>query len=459
MSFCVHCRRTAITLLRRSSDIFYKCKGPIQSIKRQKHQNPEPDPYLPPPPPMSFPMWEPRDFFFFEEVHRSRKPGSRARVGRIHTPHGIVDTPGYVAVATNGALKFVDHQAHGSQLQFCNSYHLMLQPGPETIAACGGLHKLMNRDKPIITDSGGFQIFSMAYKSVHDELNMKARGGHGGKHAPSVIQVTEEGVQFRSYRDGRAVTLTPESTVAAQKAYGSDIIIPLDELPPYHIDRDSLIKSVLLTHRWEARSLRAHLESPQNQAMYCVLHGGVDRGLRRASVEYLRELPFDGFAIGGSLGKDRDELIALLGFLMPLIPTHQPNHLLGVADVESIHRAVPLGVDTFDSCFPTRNARHGTVLHRATKGDKTLSLGPGVKSVFEDGIAQLALKKKIFETDMRPIDENCSCMTCKSHSRAYLHHLLRANEPMAATLLTIHNLKFMADLMAEIRQKILADEI
>ena len=418
------------------------------------------DPFKPPPPACSFEEWEPRSFFRYELVHQSKKPGSRARVGRIHTPHGVIDTPGYVAVATNGALKFADHMVHGSQLQFCNSYHLLLQPGPDVIAACGGLHKFMNRDKPIITDSGGFQIFSLAYKTVHDELNMKNRAkSKRPGHNPTVLQVTEEGVTFRSYRDGTKVVLTPESTVAAQKAYGSDIIIPLDELPPYHLGRDDLLKSVLLTHRWEARSLRAHLADQKQQAMYGVLHGGVDREMRTASVEYLRSLPFDGFAIGGSLGKDRDELIDLLAFLMPMVPTHKPNHLLGVADVESIHRAVPLGVDTFDSCFPTRNARHGSVLCRASAGEKKTVPLAGAESVFEHGIAQLALKKTEHATDLRPIDEQCQCYTCRNHSRAYLNHLIRAHEPMAATLLTIHNLQFMNDLMVEVRNKILNDEM
>jgi queuine tRNA-ribosyltransferase len=428
--------------------------------RRKRQAEAAGDPYLPPPPPCSFPEWEPRAFFGFELVHQSKKSGSRARVGRIHTPHGVIDTPGYVAVATNGALKYADHMVHGSQLQFCNSYHLLLQPGPEVIEACGGLHKFMNRDQPIITDSGGFQIFSLAYNTVHDELNMKARAKtERPGHSPTVLQVTEEGVTFRSYRDGTKVVLTPESTVAAQKAYGSDIIIPLDELPPYHLGREDLVKSVLLTHRWEARSLRAHLADPRQQAMYGVLHGGVDRELRQASVEYLRSLPFDGFAIGGSLGKDRDELIDLLRFLMPMVPANKPNHLLGVADVESIHRAVPLGVDTFDSCFPTRNARHGSVLCRASSTDaKTVGLG-GAAGAFDFGIAQLALKKKEHATDLRPIDEQCQCYTCRNHSRAYLHHLVRAHEPMAATLLTIHNLQFMSDLMSQVRERILNDEI
>ena len=270
------------------------------------------------------------DFFQFELVHQSRKPGSRARVGRIHTPHGTIHTPGYVSVATQGAIKFANHQEASTELMFANTYHLILQPGPAMIQAAGGLHKFMNRKQPLITDSGGFQIFSLAYNSVHDELKMSARAGSERKgHTPTLLSVSEDGVEFKSYRDGTKVTLTPESTVEAQKAIGADIIIPLDELAPYHTSQDDLVRSVLLTHRWEARSLRHHLElGHQNQAMYGVIHGGVDKALRKGSADYLAALPFDGTAIGGALGKTKDELVDLLGFLAPLLPSHKPNHLL-----------------------------------------------------------------------------------------------------------------------------------
>jgi len=219
-------------------------------------------------------------------------------VGRIHTPHGIIDTPGFVPVATNGALKYMDHSvaaSSGCQLMFCNSYHLLLQPGPEIIEQAGGLHKFINRDKPIITDSGGFQIFSLAYKSVHDELNLKAAAkGMREGHTPTLLSVKEEGVKFKSYRDGTTVELTPEKTVDIQKSFGADIIIPLDELPPYHLGIEALRKSVMLTHRWEARSLQRHLENVKQQAMYGVIHGGIDKMLRSLSAEYLTSLPFDG---------------------------------------------------------------------------------------------------------------------------------------------------------------------
>lgn len=377
-----------------------------------------------------------KESFRFEIIHKSSK--SRARVGRIHTPHGIIDTPAYVAVATNAALKHVDHRLvgdAGQQLMFCNTYHLLLHPGPAVIEAAGGLHKFMNRKGAIITDSGGFQVFSLAHGSVYDELNMKSRVGTNKKYTSLLLSVTEEGATFRSYRDGSKITLTPEYSVQIQKSLQGDIIIPLDELPPYHMERSKLVESVNLTHRWELRSLREHLKNPKNQAMYAVIHGGVDRELRQKSIEFLCSHPFDGFAIGGSLGKDRQELIQLLEFVMPRIPTEYPNHLLGIADLESIERVVPLGVDTMDSCYPFRVGRHGNLFTRR-----------GVLHISQSKY------KNIFE----PPDPEWGL---KDVTLAYLHHLLKAREPMALTLLSLHNALFMVEFMKDMRHRILRDEI
>jgi len=414
---------------------------PLVLPKKVKKRKVKVDPMTPPPAPDSFPVYERKDFFRFELLHRSSKEGSRARVGRLHTPHGNVNTPGFVAVATNGALKAVDHDwgnQAGQELTFCNTYHLLLQPGPDVIKACGGLHKFVNRNRPIITDSGGFQVFSLAHGSVFDELNMKSRSNRHRSETSSVLKISEEGCLFRSYRDGRKVLLTPESSVQAQKAYGSDIIIPLDELHPYHIDSEALLRCVLRSHRWEARSLKEHLKDVRQQAMYAVIHGGVDPTLRKASCEYLTGLPFDGFAVGGALGKDRDELIEVLRVTMPHLPVDKPNHLLGIADEPSIWAGAALGVDTFDSCFPTRIARHGTLLTQQ---------GP------------VYIRKQVHKEDLRPLEEGCECFTCKRHSRAYLHHLYRAFEPLSATLLSIHNIAYMNGLMARIRAKILRNEL
>lgn len=294
--------------------------------------------------------------FRFEILYQSKR--SKARVGRIHTPHGIIDTPSFVAVGTNGTLKALNNDtvdSIGLQLMFCNTYHLLLQPGPEIVQKAGGLHRFINRTQPLITDSGGFQVFSLAYGSVHAELKSCGKKKGDG----SVLKITEEGVTFRSYRDGAKILLTPESSIQIQKALGADIIIPLDELPPYHIEPDDLKKSLARTHRWEKRSLEEHLKNPQSQAMYGVIHGGIDKDLRKLSCTYLAGLPFDGFAIGGSVGKNKQELEEMVAFTRPLIPDEKPNHLLGIGDLPSLAALVPLGIDTFDSSYPTRAARHG----------------------------------------------------------------------------------------------------
>lgn len=401
----------------------------------------------------SFPDWafESRDYFRYELIYQSKK--SMARVGRIHTPHGIIDTPGYVAVATNGALKGLDMRDAddaGQQLVFCNSYHLLLQPGPEIIEGAGGLHKFMNRPNgPLITDSGGFQVFSLAYGSVKEsldsegELKRAKKNKHNSSSSSNPVKVTEDGVYFKSYRDGRKLFLTPESTVQAQKSYGADIIIPLDQLPPYHINRELLEDSVDRSHRWEARSLHEHLLDVKKQAMYCVVHGGVDVELRKKSIDYLTSLPFDGYAIGGSLGKNSEELGNLLDWMMPNFEKEdrrmKPRHLLGIADEKSILNAVTNGIDTLDSCYPTKISRHGTLLTR--KGKINIKSGKHLKSY---GV---------------PIDDECSCSTCQHYDRSYLCHLYKAKEPLYMQLAAVHNIQYMNDLMAQHRNDILSGKI
>jgi queuine tRNA-ribosyltransferase len=373
--------------------------------------------------------------FRFELLHRSKK--SRARVGRIHTPHGIIDTPNFVAVGTNGTVKALDNTLlHdiGLQLMFCNTYHLLLQPGTEIIKKAGGLHQFIHRQLPIITDSGGFQVFSLAYGSVADEL--KSRGTK--KQEGSVLKITEEGVLFRSYRNGAKVMLTPESSVQAQKDLGADIIIPFDELPPYHISADALHTSLGRTHRWEQRSLETHLKNPQGQAMYGVIHGGINLELRQASCAFLTGLAFDGFAIGGSMGKNKDEMHTLLSHTLPLLPEEKPNHLLGIGDLSSIERCVPLGIDTFDSSYPTRAARHG-ILFTAQGG--------------------LNVTKAENAINFSPIEKECGCPTCKRFTVAYLHHLFKAHELTSMSLATAHNLYFMVRLMQKYREDIVEDRI
>lgn len=374
-------------------------------------------------------------YFSFKIIHQSKK--SKARVGQITTPHGIIDTPNFVAVGTNGTLKALDNQMLESmeqQLMFCNTYHLLLHPGPEVVKAAGGLHKFINRNQPIITDSGGFQVFSLAYGTVKDELKSKGKKSIQN----SVCKITEEGVTFRSYRDGAKIILTPEISIQVQKDLGADIIIPFDELPPYHIDEQKLKRSLDRTHRWEKRSLDEHLKNPQQQAMYAVIHGGVNKDFRSISCKTLTDMPFDGFAIGGSVGKNHTEMIEMLNHTLPQLPYDKPNHLLGIGDLPAISEIVPLGIDTFDSSHPTKCARHGHLFS-------------------SQGTVKITQGKHKF--NMGPIDPQCLCYTCKNYTTSYVHHLFKSHEPTADTLATIHNVAFMIQLMKQYRQDILDGKI
>lgn len=372
--------------------------------------------------------------FKFEIIHQSTK--SKARVGRMYTKHGIIETPTFVPVATNASLKAVPLEDQNNiDLMFCNTYHLILQPGTDVIKNLGGLHKFMNRSSPIITDSGGFQVFSLAYGSVHEELKSCGKK----KNKSCVLKLNEDGVLFKSYRDGSKLFLSPESSVQAQKNLGADIIIPFDELPPYHFSLDELKKSCERTHRWEQRSLEEHLKNPQNQAMFAVIHGGVNQDLRKNSCKFLSNLSFDGFAIGGSVGKTKQELFDIVSFTKEHIPNNFPTHLLGIGDPESIEKLVCCGIDSFDSSYPTKAARHGTIFHSLEK--------------------QIKIKKSSYQINPSPIDKQCSCSTCKKHSLAYLHHLFKAHEFSSLSLLSIHNIQYMKDFMKEIREKILKNEI
>lgn len=419
----------------------------VRSNKRRSLKNStEPiDPLTPPPPPEAFADYvggvDLSEGFRFELVHQSKKSG--ARVGRIHTAHGIINTPAFVPVGTNAALKAVSAEIAKdakTQLMFVNTYHMLVHPGADVVEKAGGVHKFMNRDDPIITDSGGFQVFSLASTSGEDGPELKKKSKRNENGGGTLVKVSEEGTLFRSYHNGKLIELTPESSVAAQKQLGSDIIIPLDELPPYHVSEQRLKESVFLSHRWEARSLLAHLKNPNaaaghRQAMYAVIHGGTNQELRGLSVDYLSSLPFDGYAIGGSLGKDREEMLELLRWLLPRLPKDKPNHLLGIADISSVQAVVPLGVDTMDACHPTRIARHGTLLSK--QGDVKINSG-------------------IYLEDFGPIDPEVETIP---YSRSYVHHLFKQNEPLAMSLASEHNLRWMNALMVDVRAKIMRDEI
>lgn len=373
--------------------------------------------------------------FKFEIIHQSSE--SNARVGKMTTPHGSFMTPAFVAVGTNGVLKSVDHHSIADlalPLVFSNTYHLMLHPGEDVVEKAGGLHKFSGRSGPIITDSGGFQVFSLAYGSVANEL----KGNGRKKHGNSVLKISEDGVVFRSYRDGKAISLTPEITIEVQKKLGADIIIPLDELPPYHTDPKTLKNSLERTHRWEKRSLDTHLKNPNNQAIFAVCHGGIDPELRAYSAKYLSNLAFDGFGIGGSLGQNKSELLFILDHTIPNLRPEAPRHLLGIGDLPSIQSSVPKGIDTFDSSYPTKAARHAVALA-------------------DPEPVRLRSTKHLYS--FTPIEENCPCFTCKHYTRSWIHHLFKAHEASAHTLTTIHNLSYMTRYMENQRNLILQNKI
>ncbi len=372
---------------------------------------------------------------FFEVLHQSKR--SRARLGKIHTPHGVISTPAFVAVGTNGTIKGLSQDMVdriGLDLIFCNTYHLMVQPGTHIVRDAGGLHSFTGRRGPMITDSGGFQVFSLSYGSVHKEIKSQGKKLREG----SILSISEEGVLFRSYRDGSKIFLTPESSVAAQKDLGADLIIPLDELPPYHISPQELRASLDRTHRWELRSLASHLQHPNGQAMYGVIHGGIDPDLRTESCRCLTAAPFDGFAIGGSVGKNREELKQVVAHTAPLLPYEKPIHLLGIGDLPSLEELIPYGIDSFDSSYPTKAARHGWLFTRN---------------------GSIKIEQGRYRSLFAPIDPTCNCLTCQTTSAAYLHHLFKAHELTAYSLATIHNLHYMVHWMEEIRTRILRDEI
>jgi len=356
-------------------------------------------------------------------------------VGRINTLHGNFDTPNFISVGTNGVVKALDSkdiEEIALPIIFSNTYHLLLQPGVDTIEAAGGIHKFSGIQCPIITDSGGFQVFSLKYGGVTAEL--KSSGSKTNNN--SVLKVSEDGVLFRSYRDGSPIFLSPETSILAQKKIGADIIVAFDELLPYHIDKKYQLASLDRTHRWEERSLIEHKKNPKHQALYAVLHGGIDLEMRKKSIDFLSGLDFDGYAIGGSVGKNLEEMLQMLSFVMPRLPKSKPNHLLGIADLDSLPHCINLGVDTFDSSYPTKAARHGLLF--SSQGD-------------------VRVMKSGNNNVNKSVDPECNCYTCKNYTLAYLNHLFKSHELTFYRLASIHNLSFMVNLMARYREKILRE--
>jgi len=323
----------------------------------------------------------------------------------------------------------------GYELVLGNTYHLFVSPGPDRIAAAGGLHEFMGWDGALITDSGGFQVFSLAHGGVADEV--KGKGRPGGERG-SVVSIDEEGVRFRSYRDGRELFLSPEVSMEVQAKLGSDIALVFDECTPYHADRDYTARSMQRTHRWLERCLAWHGEhGPQRQAVFGIVQGGVHEDLRRESAQAVSAAGVDGIAIGGTLGRDKQEMRGVLELTAPLLPEAAPKHLLGVGDVDDLLAGIALGLDVFDCAIPTRLARHGT------------ALVPDPASRF-----RLDLRKSGWEGDGAPIAAGCPCPACRRHDRDYLSYLSRAEELTAVRLLCLHNLTFMHQLVTRARTAI-----
>jgi len=364
-----------------------------------------------------------------------------ARTGVLQTRHGPVKTPAFIPLATKGTVRGLEsHEvaALGYEMVLGNTYHLFVSPGPERIAKAGGLHGFMGWERALITDSGGFQVFSLAHGGVANEV--KGSGRQGGDQG-SVVSIEEEGVHFRSYRDGAELFISPEVSMQVQAALGSDIALVFDECTPFHADRDYTARSTGRTHRWLERCLEWHeREGPVRQAIFGIVQGGIYEDLRRESAEAVSSAAVDGLAIGGTLGRDKAEMREVLSMTAPLLPEAAPKHLLGIGEVDDLLAGIALGLDVFDCAVPTRLARHG------------VALVPDPDNRF-----RLDLRKSGHTGDRDPIAADCPCPACQNHDRDYLSYLSRAEELTAVRLLCIHNLTYLQELMVHARAAIEAE--
>lgn len=338
-----------------------------------------------------------------------------ARRGRLTLAHGQVDTPAFMPVGTYGTVKAMTPDAlanTGAQICLGNTFHLWLRPGMDVIKQFGGLHKFMNWDKPILTDSGGFQVFSLG----------------------DLRKITEEGVKFASPIDGAKLFLTPEISMQIQKDLNSDIVMIFDECTPYPADYKTAAESMRLSLRWARRSRDEHDRLENTNALFGIVQGGMHEALRDESLAGLKDINFNGFAIGGlSVGEPKEDMMRILAHTAPQLPTDKPRYLMGVGTPEDLMDSVEQGIDMFDCVMPTRNARNGHLFTR---------------------FGDLKIKNARFKTEQGPLDPTCGCYTCQNFSRAYLHHLFRAGEILSSILNTIHNLHYYQALMAEMRSAI-----
>jgi queuine tRNA-ribosyltransferase len=360
-----------------------------------------------------------------------------ARAGVIQTAHGPIETPAFIPLATKGTVRGLESAEVadlGYQLILGNTYHLFVSPGPERIANAGGLHGFMGWDRALITDSGGFQVFSLAHGGVSNEVKGSGRSGDHG----SRVEIGEEGARFQSYRDGGELFISPEVSMKVQAALGSDIALVFDECTPFHADYDYTARSTARTHRWLDRCLAWHeREGPERQAVFGIVQGGTHEDLRRESAQYLSAAAVDGLAIGGTLGRDKDEMHAVLALTAPLLPEEAPKHLLGIGEVDDLLGGIALGLDVFDCAVPTRLSRHG------------VALAPTPETRF-----RLDLRKGRWVGDRSPLVEGCPCPTCGRHDRDYVSYLSRAEELTAVRLIVLHNLTYMRELTTRARQAI-----
>jgi len=349
---------------------------------------------------------------------------SKARLGKITTPHGQIATPVFMPVGTQATVKAMTPEELkdiGVEILLSNTYHLYLRPGHELIREMGGLHQFMHWDRPILTDSGGYQVFS------HNELR----------------KIKEEGVYFQSHLDGSKHFLSPEKVMEIQEALGADIIMCLDECTPYPATRDYTITSMELTHRWASRC-KERLgqgarggKGQEKQALFGIVQGGMFQDLRKQSAEEITKISFDGYAIGGlSVGEDKVLMYEMVDAAIPYLPDDKPRYLMGVGTPEDLVEGVARGVDMFDCVMPTRNARNGTLFTKQGK---------------------LGIRNAQYANDHKPVEDDCGCYTCRNYSRAYLRHLFVANEILAARLGTTHNLYYYTNLMWGMRKAIEED--
>lgn len=354
--------------------------------------------------------------FEFELIKED--PRSRARIGKFHTPHGSFDTPIFMPVGTQATVKAVtpkDLEEIKAQVILSNTYHLYLRPGHELVKEAGGLHKFMNWNRPILTDSGGFQVFSLA----------------------DLREIKEEGVTFQSHLDGSTHFLSPERVMEIQNALGADIIMAFDECTPYPADYDYAKRSAERTTRWLKRCIQAHRR--EDQALFGIIQGGMYADLRQMSAESILEQDLPGYAIGGlSVGEPKSLMYEMLECTVPIMPKNKPRYLMGVGSPDCLLEGVLRGVDMFDCVLPTRIARNGTTLTSQGK---------------------VVVRNAAYEKDFAPLDPECDCYTCKNFTRAYLRHLIKANEILASILTSIHNLRFLIKLMEQVREAIMHESL